>query len=263
MAALLGGCSSKAAAGGQSAATPGRPAIVAPVYEYVLEKGEPPWWMIEDRRLVLARDPSRILPPLLSEENALLIIREEAQRAGLAFTEEDVALSAVTAEVVLREEQYDWVSETTAQSLCRGTQPIRLALYDPTRRVGIFYAPRPAWGRFPAELDWSGVYNEAYPRETAKTISKKVAEQATDIYFVALYDPSQYVFRPCPWEEVYVGPEESGAAGGGGGWSGIVSREASLMPGLRAECERLFRAQVDGFMDWLKSQGAIQAEARR
>ena len=35
------------------------------------------------------------------------------------------------------------------------------------------------------------------------------------------------------------------------------------MPGLRAECERLFRAQVDGFMDWLKSQGAIQAEARR
>ncbi|MBN1514539.1 MAG: hypothetical protein JXB13_21160 [Phycisphaerae bacterium] len=221
-----GGCSGSCNPGTAPRDPLARAAIVAPI----LSRGN------EFRTMIMGDLASPFCR--LSEDEALQLIREELNAAGLNMSNRNVLVEGVS--VPDRENVFyvDWITRRQAyrpEPVAGTGHPLQADLEDPDRRVRIVYA-----GESQNDIR-GGVWDSDY-QDTARFVSQQVERSGKGFYFGAFYGPQDSVAYG---EMLKAGRRPNQESSG------------KLEEALQAESKRLLRQQVKGFVDWLKGQGVI------
>ncbi len=224
MAANLGGCSAPAAptrknqpANEPPATTPRIPALVAPLFVHGEGRGSLGCIVV-------------VSPVYFPEEEALQIIAEQLQAAGVEISQRNVDLPEVRLTGVPNvswngsEPVFVWPADTVA---------LNVDGLDPQRKIAVEFVSTIDYLNIggPWQMDLNQVKNYDL-RQVASFIADHVRSQGDDICFVAFYHPGVLVdIRSDTW------PEDNDAA--------------------KAQAVELLREQVQDFVDWLKAQGVI------
>jgi len=221
-----GGCSDPSNSGTAPGDSRSRAAIVAPI----LSRGN------EFRSVVMGDLASPFCR--LPEDEAIQLIREELNAAGLNMSNRNVLVEGVS--VPDRENVFyvDWITRRQAyrpEPVAGTGHPLQADLEDPDRRVRIVYT-----GESQHDVR-GGVWDSDY-QDTAQFVSQQVERFGRGFYFGAFYSPQD--------ADAYTEMQKSGR----------LTNQAS--PGkpedaLQAESKRLLRQQVKDFVEWLKGQGVI------
>jgi len=195
-----------------------RPAITAPLFQQGLNTGN----MNNNPRAILGC--VMISPPAyLSEAEAMQIIREEMNQAGLSKLDSKVNMNKVIIEGRELKYGYNWVAGKYDYRLVEVSGPLEADLTDPDRHIAIEYVSREDFYTLGGDRQssWATDLNK-----TSSALEEQVREQDPDLHFASFFDPSDNTFQ--------------------GTW---IQRQA--------ESKRLLRLQVKDFVDWLKGQGVI------
>ncbi|MFH1039055.1 MAG: hypothetical protein V1789_10365 [PVC group bacterium] len=213
-------------AGEKELSTSSRAAVVAPIFEYGEGRG--------------ATGCVVVSPPVfLSEEEALQVIVEELTNAGVEVTGTDVVLEGVT--IPQRIKTYQQVEGKLEEKVeeIPGTEPLSVDIKDDRHRIGVEFVSKSDYFKLGGAMSASTVQDYDF-KQVAGGVAKAVGQKGNGIYFGTFYDPAV----PMNWESLRA--EQAGKKR----W------EAAKIQG-GAEAKRLLRQQVQGFIDWLKGQGAI------
>ena len=221
-----------------TASTSGVPARVAPVREAV---SAIPLVLASEEKATLTNAGSAIRPPVcvLSEEEALQIIRHEAANFGLNLQANGMVIESIRCRKADMGEEFDWLSGAFRFTHGYIDRPLEVNLSDESGRIGVVYVPGFRCGPVTVKAGGrsrivGGGLREGSPRTVALGISSEVASKVKDLYFGALYDPAGELF------------------------SEIVDNLGTQdLAATKAECERLLRLQVEDFLFWLHSQGVL------
>ncbi len=168
-----------------------------------------------------------VAPPVfLSEEEAMVIIREELNRNGISLAQRDVP-SAISVPPP---------APTIASGHNPSAQPIKIDGVDPVRHVAVEYV-----SAVDSEA-WTGQSMSSVQGYDTKAAAEAIAKAARSsarqpLYFGVLYDPITTIdFRNAP-----SGPQD---------WK--TEEKAA-----RKQAASLLRDQVRDLLSWLRSQNAI------
>jgi len=186
-----------------------------------------------------------VVPPVfMSEEEALAIIRNEAESGGLNF---NAAPPKYVATNNRAETNYSWDDQYVI-----GDGNVGLNLYDNESQVAVAYiSMRSAEKGYLPKEDGNQMFlsiAEYRPRELAELIAEDFAKQKGDTAIGVLYEPGGN------WEseehqrilDEYNNSEKD--------W---LERNAQYESDLRLLIEEELRAQVRDFIEWLQGQGII------
>ena len=217
-------------------------------------------------------------PVFLSEEEALLVIREEMGTIGVHLRTNQKALAGVTVERGVLSAPANPSGVTKGTPPARPTfqikqEPFKTDAADPKKKVFIeFLGERDAdrWDRERQKEEGkfygSTVRSYDLPR-TAAYVAERVKRQATDkLYFGAFYDPlARPGFSRAPTAKASPGEAKSAGAPvnvraeylGHGRTDLTLLWSGGPLIDAKAESRRLLRLQVQDFLKWLQAQGAI------
>ena len=209
-----------------------------------------------------------VVPPVfLSEEEALAIIKNEAETVGLNFSAEPPNYVATNN---MAEKNYSWENQVVL-----GDGNVSLELYDGEKNVAVTYiSMHEAGERYLPDEDggmmWSSV--ESFrPRDLAELTAGDFARQEGDISVGVFYEPgmnwdlaSEYSRKQNEiWEEYQIYYDNDT-------YEFIDEKYAEAYQKKMAEAynefaesntteymEELLRAQVRDFIEWLQGQGII------
>jgi hypothetical protein len=176
-------------------------------------------------------------PVFLSEEEALLVIREEMAAKGVKLGTNQTVVAGVTVGRYKR-------GVGTQQ------EPLKADAADPRKKLFVeFLGKRDAeqwdWERMKegTNIFISSVQSYNLPK-TGEYVTERVKQQATDkVYFGAFYDPLAGTLDFSKLRAKKSSP-------------GKLNFEAA-MADAKVESRRLLRLQVQDFLKWLQAQGAI------
>jgi len=255
------GCSKDQPAG--SSARPagndlaGKAAIVAPIFEHGEGRGATGCVVVNP-------------PVFLSEEEALQVITEELQQAGLHFSQRDVPMEDVSIPLRIEVRKEDWVTGRdglTAKPARTQTRSLNLDLVDSTRFVAVEFVSQSDHRESRTNHDdtddtmttlRSSSVQEYDFKDTAAWIAKYAGEQGRGLRLGIFYDPIAWPkpasdsAQPSGLTETQDLAELFRAAVHEHDRIGRMTSEERL-----AESKRLLRLQVKDFADWLKGQGVI------
>jgi hypothetical protein len=218
LAANVAGCGGERAAGLAGAETGARaaaPALVAPIFLHGTGRFQnDPWLGLPGTTKGEAAPPTYV-----AEEDALAIIADGWNRAGLSITDGEVALDVAVHGHDMHF-AYDWVHQGWDIQPVDVTRPLIADLAEPQRRIYIEYLTEFDYYHLGGETDGSMA---SFP-DLARQLTEQVRRQAKGITFGVFYDP-------------------------------VIDGYAEGKP--RARAEELLRLQVRDFVDWLKAQGVI------
>ncbi len=222
LAAQVGGCADDASTAVAGGARSARAAIVAPVFgdDGPLEGWSGFYGCDGDFRCTLRGSPG-VFHPSIDVSQAIQIIREEMQLAGLAMDAANVQLDPVS--IRHREtgpRAYEWLTDRTLNETRVVQEPLVVDLYDAEHRVAIEYLSDAEASSFDCAGD---------VQTGAHAVSEAVRGNGIDVYFGAFHDPG---LRPLRFDER--GREEQ-----------------------RADAQDRLRMQVRQFLEWLVAQGVI------
>jgi len=229
---------------GDKAGTLAKPAVVAPIFKHGDGRG--------------AIGCVAVTPPaFLSEEEALVIIREELAKVGMTAMERDVLLPGVVLGQVFvdlkgtfGELPKEMNTVVTPEMRKRGYEGIEVPKTRKTLKVDVVYKEsRVAVEYLSGDdyaplggLQWPGTAREYDFIELARRIAKTVRKEGKGVRLGVFYDPMTGIGRPISWND-----DED---------------EYAHLPDLTEEQARnvsreKLRLQVKDFVDWLKGQGVI------
>ncbi|NLE56935.1 MAG: hypothetical protein GX616_01130, partial [Planctomycetes bacterium] len=255
------GCSKDQPAG-SSARPPandlaGKAAIVAPIFEHGEGRGATGCIVVNP-------------PVFLSEEEALQVITEELQQAGLHFSQRDVPMDDVSIPLRIEVQREDWVTGCaglTAKPARTQTKSLNLDLLDSTRFVAVEFVSQSDHGDARANYDdtddttitlWSSSVQDYDFRDTAAWIAKYAGEQGRGLRLGVFYDPLE---RPRPKVDPRPTSASAKTQDDTDDLAALVREWGRVMKMTReehlVESKRLLRLQAKDFVDWLKGQGVI------
>ena len=201
-------------------------AVVAPIFEHGEGRG--------------ATGCIAVSPPVfLSEEEALQVITEELTNAGVQVTGTDVVLEGVT--IPQHIETYRHVGDRFEEKVeeIPGTEPLSVDIKDDEHRIGVEFVSKSDYFKLGGAMSPSTAQEYDF-KQVARDVAKAVGQKGKGIYFGTFYDPIPEV----DWKSLRTEKDWQKR------WEAAKTREG-------AEAKRLLRQQVQGFIDWLKGQGAI------
>ncbi len=207
-----------------------QPAVVAPVFEHGEGRAAVGYVGIGNPVAVI------------SEDEALSIIREELGHVGVQFTEQNVAMSEVRIPKRQRDFRRDWVTgeRTVAPGAdCGPEEPLQADLRDASKQVVVEYLTERDYRQIDLPPE-THLYEEYDLAELASRVGRFVQRDGKGAYVGILYDPT--ATRRIPDNADF-----------GEAMQFSFENRAPL----NAESRRLLRLQVRDFIDWLKAQGAI------
>jgi len=186
-----------------------------------------------------------VAPPVfLSEQEALAIIKNEAESNGLKFNAAPpgyVATDNKPKEI----SQYSWDNP----KYLLGGGEIGLDLYDSEKSVAVAYIPMESAGEVYPDPDGARSSVEIFrPRELAELAAGDFAKQKGDIAVGIFYDPGQ------DWGSDEQTRLVAGLYETKGDWSEKLAQYESEAKIL---AEENLRAQIRDFIEWLQAQGII------
>jgi len=209
---------------GDEADTVGRPAVVAPVFKHGDGRG--------------ATGCVAVTPPaFVSEEEALVIIREELAKVGIAIAEQDVPLPGV--EFC---EYVDFEDGTQTVEIPGTRHTFVLDAVNRERRVAVEFLSKNDYPPL-GGIQHSGSVRRYDFIELARGIAKTVRKKGKGIRLGVFYDPMTPIGRPLIWDDE--GELKYGH------WPDLTEVQA------RNVSREKLRLQVKDFVDWLKGQGVI------
>lgn len=223
LAANLGGCTDRLCERAESTGPPPT-AVYSPIRPDEAMQGQ-----LADRAAFMGRMTFRRPPVYISEDEALQVIVDEMAAHGVRLSVRDVELDEVIIKGARRERRQDWITGNQSTDMTEISGPLELDLVDARLDVGVEYIdPSDTW-----PLGGGRAAGGSGPKSVAQSVAQAVNKQGRGGYFGALYYPG---------EEIRAVPPGA-------------TRELSEQ--RKAECERLLRIQIRGFIDWLKAQGVI------
>lgn len=232
----------------------GKAAIVAPIFEHGEGRGATGCVVVNP-------------PVFLSEEEALQVITEELQQAGVHFSQRDVPMNNVSIPLMIEVRREDWVTGRdglTAKPARTQTKSLNLDLVDSTRFVAVEFVSQSDHGDARANYDettgslrWSSVQHYDF-RDTAAWIGKYAGEQGRGLRLGVFYDPLE---RPRPKVDPRPTSASAKTQDDTDDLAALVREWGRVMKMTReehlVESKRLLRLQAKDFVDWLKGQGVI------
>lgn len=187
-------------------------------------------------------------PVFLSEEEAIAVIREELQKAGVhsILTNAEIPTLVIDGSV---EEHFHDSSAPNGLRTRNVSAPLQVDLRDPVRNINIEFVSENDFG--PLGGDWNGKYYDDV-QQAATSLCNQVKGKAHDMRFVAFYDPIEYR-KPIPYPDFEIGPNNEVKVKG----EDYEQKRKNAVDKATAESKRLLRLQVQDFVNWLKAQGAI------
>jgi len=248
------GASGSASAAGQSTSTtaPAFAAVVAPVFRHG-----------EGR---VTHGCQAITPPtVLSEAEALQVIRDELRHAGVELSQADVLLPDILVTGSEWFYEYGWVAQEVRSRHVCFRRPLQVDLLDARNRIAVEYVADSEYAMLggPDDMSASSVFSDDLPGLAAK-LGAEVRAQGRGLYFGVIYDPVVYM----DYNELYESIPEVDASSDArdADESAAVEDESDsdwdrFEARIRRKCRddnlTQLRAQVRDFVEWLKGQGAI------
>jgi hypothetical protein len=197
---------------------PNAPAVVAPLFEH------------GSGRAVISC--MALLPPAFySEEAALAIITEELEKHGLDFKDRKVPIKGVDIDRTdssVSFEMFPWQYQTHQS-------PYLVDALDPAKKVAVEFVSEEEYydlgGRYPAMVFhlFSAVASRYDFKGVARDLRQNVKKNGAGVYYGIFYEP-------VVWEKSWDEKAEANS---------------------KVDRDRLLRAQVNDFINWLKAQGVI------
>lgn len=179
-------------------------------------------------------------PVFLSEEEALQVIKEELNAAGLNMSARDVPINSILIQGQRLQPGYEWTSGYNGELLVDSTGPLVVDMEDPARKVAVEYVSEKDFYPLGGGRERQGTMSS---KTLAASLAERVNEEVKDHHFRTFYDPATCI-------ELY--PLLKASA---------TNSSATTQPTTEAqaltESKRLLRMQVRDFVDWLKAQGVI------
>ena len=175
-------------------------------------------------------------PVFLSEEEALVVIREELRRGGLEPAARDVELGQV--EVKFDGPYSDWMKKLDLPR--KRAAVLRADLCDTRRHVAVEFVSQEDDCNWAAPGRFISTAQSHFTKDTAARLGNAVRRQQFRYHYAAFYDP----LEGTSYEDVQRGED--------GEWDFEAAHRKAKEDSLR-----LLRLQVKDFVDWLKGQGVI------
>lgn len=231
LAAQVGGCVEEKASPGRL--TDDSPAIVAPVFEH--GRGRFSRGRFSGGCVVVSA------PVFMAEDEALLIIQDELQAAGLEPTDTRVKWDSVQLDLTTVRWQYNWLTEQEEGRVISRSGPWIVDMADARNRVFIEFIDARDCAAIESEESNSTVWTSDL-QSAARTLADAAQATGKGAYFGAFYDPLPMLDIR---DGFYSPPDETPDS----------ARQARAA--AKQESERQLRSQVRDFVDWLNAQGAI------
>lgn len=189
-------------------------------------------------------------PALLSEDEALEIIKQEFANAGIHLSRRDVVAPDVIIVGKIFRSGYDWIA---AKKTC-GWQdvpgPLVVDLQDIEHAINIEFVSRDDFELLGGSMDVRAAVLDI--KSVADSVAAEVNRQGQSIYFGAFYEPVVYA----DWRAV-----RNDASGELANSVSALEEYKIMNRHAKQQCERRtqedLRLQVRDFVDWLKAQGVI------
>ncbi len=228
LAAQVGGCVDEKAS--PSGLTDDSPAIVAPIFEH--GRGR-----FSGGCLVVSA------PVFMAEDEALLIIQDELQAAGLEPTDTGVKWDSVQLDLTTVRWAYNWLTEQEEGRVIPRNGPWIVDMADARNRVFVEFIDARDCAAIESEESNSTVWTHDL-QSAARTLADAAQATGKGAYFGAFYDPLPLVDIRDRYHFVF-SPDE------------MPDSARKALTAAREESESQLRSQVREFVDWLKAQGAI------
>jgi hypothetical protein len=180
-------------------------------------------------------------PVFLTEEDALQVIQDELNKAGIELTSRKVVLSEVGIKTEgPRSGMKDgkWVVKENE------IEPLELQLADPKLHVGIEYVGRMNYCDLGGESSMSTVQGYDF-KDRANFVAQQVRAKSRGLYVGVLYDPAVPLPRPELTSEEWKDRDL------------VQRRRKEAYEQGRASAREDLRKQVQDLAAWLKQQGAV------
>jgi hypothetical protein len=192
-------------------------------------------------------------PRLLSEEDALKIIAEEAGKASLVLTLRNVPLQEVKIHHGMHARQNKEAG--VSQIIPGGIMPLEVDLADKDRRVVVEFVSRDDDFTFGGTRDTIESSRDIDFRGIAKLLAAQIADadKTSGRFYGGFYDPAvRSEDIPFPKIAENATEEERKRA-----WDQYNQSARKAGDEFERKPAELLRAQVRDFIEWLKGQGAI------
>ena len=202
-------------------------------------------------------------PVFLSEEEALLVIREELGKSKVQASQTNFVAPGVTitpglGEFTRKGDKWEYIPAFG--------KPLRASAADPKQKVAVTFVSDRNYHQLGAPGSGSTV--QSYDMKALATnVAAKVQQQGKEkLYFGTFYDPltkrfglGSAVAAAGSNGEVTSSNKVVATEGKylGQGKSTLMFSQSTDMVDARAESKRLLRLQVQDFLKWLQAQGAI------
>lgn len=181
-------------------------------------------------------------PVFLSEEEAISLIREELNQAGLDMSEDDVSIDGV--QTFGRKAYHHRILGRSFSTITKANGSERVFktdLLDAEQKLAVEFVSVNDYAEL-GGLQSDSTVQGFDLQESSRFIASQVKKDGQDLTFAAFYDPMADLNMsrvpnqgPEDWQKNYEKAEEN----------------------ARVESKELLRQQVKDFIDWLKAQGLL------